>query len=625
MKTSRVCTLGALIIAALVPRASADEGGGAQAVVLDTFSRVWIEGDQLGPTDGTLPRLEKNTGAGIMDANVAFDRTAAQSNPDELLLGTVFTRSALQPNRSNSYLQGGFALAKLTAKGVELGPRIDLPELEGQRAFMRPLIGFTPNHAVILAASEDNAVNANPKPVVFVADKAAGGLVPIANSTRPGDPTKPTNLVVQALADLGRAAVTDPGGQRSPHSIVPVGERSFVVALQHNNNATEAFRFTVTPDAAVHVDWWQRFSDTAQHARPQIAITPDATTGFMTAVEARQQPAEIGIRLTKFDVASGGPIASKIVIHADPASGNYVAEPSIGLAGDKVAIGYAMVAPIRHKAAANAAGHAGGSGVAFVGLFDATSLDPIGDPLAGAAPFSRHAHLFATEFGANREPAVAYIAGSSTGMQGASEQLLTLGDHGIAAKDPQKVFAVSTFSDVANVQARGKGNPQNQAKGFINGLGAVPNPGFGKGNQAFMPEVRSFSISTITGYTDSAAAALGRRNSLWLSLVPASWQEGLTVVPGKPTDKPGANADGTGPAQPVDAGAPPATAHALSRGTSGDAGCGCGVLGSTRLEPKVELPPDRALLLFAALGAVAMARARRRTASGAADLRRPES
>jgi MYXO-CTERM domain-containing protein len=63
-----------------------------------------------------------------------------------------------------------------------------------------------------------------------------------------------------------------------------------------------------------------------------------------------------------------------------------------------------------------------------------------------------------------------------------------------------------------------------------------------------MPEVKTFSFSTITGYSGPDAALKGIKNSIWLSLVPASWQQGLATVPGTPTSTPGTNADGTGPA-----------------------------------------------------------------------------
>src|SRR5262249_21955291 len=91
-----------------------------------------------------------------------------------------------------------------------------------------------------------------------------------------------------------------------------------------------------------------------------------------------------------------------------------------------------------------------------------------------------------------------------------------------------------------------------QAKGFINGVGTVPNPGYttdpAKIATNFMPEVKNFSFSTITGYSTPAAATLGIKNSIWLSLVPGGWQDGLQTTPGSPTATPGTNADGTGPA-----------------------------------------------------------------------------
>ena len=51
------------------------------------------------------------------------------------------------------------ALATLTDKGVVPGPEIALPNLNGERTFMRPEIAFTKKHVVLIAASEDNGVN----------------------------------------------------------------------------------------------------------------------------------------------------------------------------------------------------------------------------------------------------------------------------------------------------------------------------------------------------------------------------------------------------------------------------------------------------------------------------------
>lgn len=550
MKTSRICA-GVVATLALFAGdyAHADPvaAPGGDTAVLNTYETIMVNGDNRGPVQNGTPRIGKNTGAGTMDGHFAFDA----KNPADVLLGSVYTRSANTPNNNNSYMQGGFTLAHLTEKGVAIATPVDLPVLNGERAFMRPLIEFTEKFVVLIAASEDNGVNNNPQPVMFIADKATGALAPILNSTRNGKPlNKPTNLIQQALKD--GIQVQNPNDQRGPHSITPAGPNSFVVGMQYNNNAAEAFRVTVNDDGSVKMNWLKRYSNDSQHCRPQVVIAPGATEGFHAAVEANNQPAEIGFRLTKFNVATGQLVASKIAVRSEPKANKYVAEPSIGLVGDKVAVGWSMSASVNRNVR-NENGHAGGAQVAFLGLFSPTDLSMVGTPLANAAAYGRHSSMFATTYGPNAEPAVAYIGGSSTGTKGAFEQLIPLkADGTLGAKDSAKLYAVSTYSDVANVQARGKRNPNNQARGFINGLGGVPNPGFGKGTTAFMPDVKSFSFSTVTGYTDAAGAAVGKRNSIWLSLVPAAWTPGLKTTPGAPTTTPGVDPQGnpstTGPA-----------------------------------------------------------------------------
>ncbi|MBX3192794.1 MAG: hypothetical protein KF819_37770 [Labilithrix sp.] len=519
-------------------------------MVLNTFSKVLVPA-YAGPQQNGAPRIGKNTGAGIMDAHFTYDQTAAAKSAyaNEVLLGTVYTRSSSTPNNNNSYMQGGFALAKLTDKGLGEPIVKELPQLNGERAFMRPLVAFTDKYAVLIAASEDNGINNNPQPVMFVVSKATGELVQITNSTRNNRPlNKPTNLIQQALRD--GINVNNPNNQRGPHSIVSAGVNSFVVGMQYNNQAQEAFKVTVTESgagAAVKMDWLRRYSNVAQHCRPQVAIAEGATEGYLTAVEANEQPAEIGFRLTKFNVATGQAIASKIVVRSEPRNNKYVAEPSIGIVGDKVAIGYGIGQRVRNRNG-NTNGHSNGAKIAYVGLWD-SSLNMVGEPLMNAAPYGRHSHIYTTTYGGSAAPAIAYIGGSSTGTKGGYAQLLPLTAEGkLGVKDAAKLYPVSTYSDVANVQARGKRNPQDQAKGFINGLGGVPNPGFGKGAAAFMPEVKTFAMSTVTGYGDAAMMTQGRRNSLWISLIPSTWQDGLKTTPGSPTDKPGTNPDGTGPA-----------------------------------------------------------------------------
>ena len=553
MKTSRIVA-GVVATLALFAGdyAHADPTAAGDTVVLNTFQTIWLKGDALGPLQNGAPRIGKNTGAGIMDPQFTFDA----SNPKDVLLGTAFTRSQATENQNAanpSWMQGGFSLAHLTATGVVPGAQIDLPELEGERTWMRPQIAFTPTHTILIAASEDNGVNNNPQPVMFIADKVTGAIAKIPNNTRGANNLlKPTNLIQTALKQ--GIQVNNPNNQRGPHSIAQVGPNSFVVGMQYNNQAAEAFKVTVAADGTVKMDWLKRYSNTAQHCRPQVVVAPGATEGFVAEVEANNQPAEIGFRVTKFNIASGAVVASKIAVRSDPKNNQYVAEPSVGLVGDKLAIGYQMSASVNRRAGGNNTnGHAGGSQVSLLNLFSTTDLTPIGAPLLNAAAYGRHSNMFATAYGPNAEPAMAYIGGSSTGTKGAFEQIIPLkADGTLGVKDAAKLYAVSTYSDVANVQARGKRNPNNQARGFINGLGNVPNPGFNGGATAFMPETKSFSFSTITGYTDATGATIGKRNSIYLSLVPASWATGIQTTPGSPTSTPGVGPDGqpsqTGPA-----------------------------------------------------------------------------
>jgi len=548
MKTSRVC---AAVIATLAmfaaDRASADTPGatGGSTVVLNTYSKVWISGDDKGPN-----RLGKITGAGTMDAAFAWDRFAFETDKTKVLLGTAYTRSDNQANGNNSYMQGGFALATLTDKGVVPGPEVNLPRLNGDRTFMRPLIGFTKNHVILIAASEDNGINNNPQPVMYVANKQSGDLVQIPNTTRGNNNiNKPTNLIQQALRN--GINVNNPNNQRGPHTIQQVDANTFIIGMQYNNQAQEAFSVTIADDASVKMNWLRRYSNTAQHCRPQVAVEPGAQTGFIAAVEANNQPAEIGFRVTEFNVATGQQVQSKIVVRSQPNQNKYVSEPVLGIMGDKLAITYGLAAQVRNGQNGN--GHAGGKKIDAAVLVNKADLSIIGAPILAVGQYGRHGSSFVTGYGPNADPALAVISGSSTGTGGGFIQMYPLkADGTLGVKDAAKVYQVSPFSDVANVQARGKRNPQDQARGFINGLGNVPNPGFttdaAKAATNFMPEVKSFSFSTVTGYTDANAMAKGLKNSVWLSLVPASWAEGLQTVPGKPTDKPGTNDDGTGPA-----------------------------------------------------------------------------
>jgi MYXO-CTERM domain-containing protein len=558
MKTSRI---SAAIVVTLAMFAAASAGAdpgvvtGGGTAVLQPFTKAWVIGDKLGPA-----RIGQKTGAGTMDAAFSWDKVAYETDKTTLTIGTLLTRSNNTPNNNNSYEQGGFALAKLSASAPPvLGPLLEAPNLNGDRPFMRPQIGFTSKYVVTIAASEDNASNnGNPKPVLFLFDKAAalanttgGPVTPvkIPNSNR-NNVNKPVDLINLAVSQGIR--VPNQNNQRGPHSIVEVPGKpgTFIVGMQYNNQAQEAFSVTIADDATVTMNWVTRYSNNARHCRPQVAITPDGK-GYITAVEANNQPAEIGFRLTQFDTATGKAALSKIVVRSQPNQRLYVAEPSIGVVGNNLAIEYSMTST-NGKNGQNGHGNVGAQ-LSNVAIFNATDLTMVGTALPNASAFSRHAHLFGTVYGPDATPAVATIAGSSDGQKGAFIQYLPLTATGtLGVKDYGKMYNAAMYSDVANVQARGKRNPNDQAKGFINGLGIVPNPGFTADPVAaqknFMPETKCFSISAITGYTDPAGALLGIKNSVWLSLTPAAWQNGLPTTPGNPTPTPGTNADGTGPA-----------------------------------------------------------------------------
>jgi MYXO-CTERM domain-containing protein len=549
MKTSRICA-GVVATLALFASdyAQAEPGAAGETVVLQTYSKVWVAGDALGPVQNGAPRLGKLTGAGVMDAHFAFDAT----DPASILLATTYTRSAATKNQNtnnDSYLQGAVAFATLTEKGVTPGKVVDLPTMTGERAYNRPNVNIVRGGKVAILdfASEDNGINNNPMISTILVDTVTGAVITPANPTRQGNKAFIFNVVDAGNKQFG-LNIPNPNNQRGPHSCVNAGPDSVICGNQYNNQAAEAYKLTVSADNKITVNFFKRYSNTAQHCRPQVAIqSATATEFYTTEVEANNQPAEIGIRLTKASTATGNVISSKIVVRSDPKGNKYVAEPSAAFLGDKLALGYQLSASVnRNQNGDN--GHAGGAQTSLVGLFSTTSLEAVGAPLMNAAPYGRHSTMFGTTYGPNAEPAVAYIGGSSTGTKGAFEQLIPLkADGTLGLKDSAKLYAVSAYSDVANVQARGLRNPNNQARGFINGLGGVPNPGFGKTATGFMPEVKSFSFSTITGYTDAAGATIGKRNSLWLSLVPASWAPGIATTPGSPTDKPGSNPDGTGP------------------------------------------------------------------------------
>jgi MYXO-CTERM domain-containing protein len=492
--------------------------------------------------------ISKQNGAGVMDTSIAADATG--------LVFMTWTQS-VKPN-GNTGVQGAISVAQINATGTEqislLKPPADLPALDGERTHMRPLAGIGKNLLIDIFASEDNGQNNNPQNVAWVFDRT-GKMIPITNSTRGAENiNKPTNLI--------ELSGKNDNQQYGPHSICPLGAAAdgtegFIVGTQRNNQNSYVMRVDVKPTldgagvptaATVTVPWFTRLVDNAQHTRPQVecpapGVALTRTTRVMTSVEANSQPADIGVRAVLFDINTGAKLQSKLIAASNPDKNMYAVQPSIAAISEGVvAIEWQKSEKARERNGNN--GHAGGTNLSMLttlkitgGADTLTKLDEV----ARVAPYQRHAHTMGSLYGAgDGTAAVGVMGGSSTGTGKGMVQMINVEPltGKIDTVQAQKLYTVSTFSDVANLPARGKRNPNNQAAGFINGIGGVKNPGFGKPN-GFMPEVASFTLSAIPGFKDAATSTMMDANnkpigreSLVLSLIPSTWTAAVQTVPG---------------------------------------------------------------------------------------------
>lgn len=555
--TKRKTTLAFGVIAAMgltAATTTAQDATGRPSVLLRTATWLGYEAPN-GPTEKPVGKL---TGAGVMDVNPAFRKIATAGGGFKVRVGALVTVSTAKANDDGSKVQGGLYLGDLTETGLTTVTAMKmLPTLNGERTFMRPLLDFAEqqNYALLIGASEDNGNNNNPQSVAYVAD-LDGNLMNIANTTR-GSQEKPTNLITLSGKQDDQ--------QWGPHSICSLGTdgagESFLVGMQRNNQAAYVAKVKVEPKAGGGVDvtvpYLKRLVDEARHCRPQVTCpAPGTTDAYLTSVEANNQPADIGIRLVKFNVATGDKIDSKLVAESDPegklnnGKKTYAVQNSamIPLGNGLGAVSYQMSAKAR-KEGGN--GHTGGENFSMMATVKLADLT-VSERVSRVAPYQRHAFSFATTFGeGNGKPAVAVMGGSSTGTGKGLIQIVSSDATGKATMDAANLFEVSKYSDVANLPARGKRNPNNQGAGFLNGVGGVENPGYGK-PAGFMPEVRTFFLSALPGYKEVPAS---NRESLWVSLVPATWDKAIIAVPGPVTENVPA-----GPSPRV--GAPPSTAPA---------------------------------------------------------------
>ena len=503
--------------------------------------------------------VAKNTGAGVMDVKPAFKKIMNARGAFAVRIGALSTVSTPEANNAGSHMQGGLYLGDLTETGLAHKPMKMLPKLDGERAFMRPLLSFaqSQNFMLLIGASEDNGANANPQAVAYIAD-LDGNLLPIANTTR-GAQDKPTNLIALSGQQDDQ--------QYGPHSVCSLGidgtGESFLVGVQRNNEDAYVMKVKVEPSGTagqgkVTVPYLVKVLDNARHCRPQVTCpVPGSKEAFVTSVEANNQPAEVGVRLLKINVDTGAVTTSALVAESDPdgtkTGKKFHAVQNSGLVylGNGLgAVGYQMSANGKKDNGAN--GHAGGVNVSALATVRLTDLTVVLRATA-VAPYQRHAFSFPTMFGPGLgKPAIAVMGGSSTGTGKGLIQIVEVDAAGVPTVNRDNLFDVSIFSDVANLPARGKRNPNDQGAGFLNGVGGVDNPGFGK-QGGFLPEVKTFFLSALPGFAkDPRQNPAVNRESLWISLVPQTWEEQIVAVPGPVTQD-----IAPGPSPRVDA--PPST------------------------------------------------------------------
>ncbi len=229
--------------------------------------------------------------------------------------------------------------------------------------------------------------------------------------------------------------------------------------------------------------------------------------------------------------------ASTHVINSTPNQKTYAVQPSIQYISDSVVAIESQISEAVRNGPGNGNGHSGAPNLSYLttlsvpakgGQFKVIQTAP------RVAPYNRHAEAFGLQYGADGAsmPAVGAISGASTGMSQGLLQVIPINADGTftAEPDPLKLYEVSKYSDVAGLPAMTKRDPD-QARGFIHAYYGVANPGY-RVSTGFMPEVKTFSISAVAGYTNPST---DNRESLTFALVPATWDPNVATTPGSAT------------------------------------------------------------------------------------------
>lgn len=569
------------------------------------------------------------SGAGGMDTTVNFDPQTGE-------LFAFFTKSTTWGGSTglSTGMQAGLITSKITTTGLTT-PTVTSLALQGyngeQRVFMRPNTLLGKDFVAVVFADENDgpAEDGNPQPVTWAFDRTTLTQLNVTNAGSVGQKvTDPINLYTLSGDNDGQ--------QLSPHSFCKLpdeadGSESWIIGLQYNNTQARVMKVNYKTDGVggvqVNVPYETTVEGTAQHTRPMFACPPpNATTSgqvsgqyiVVTTVEADVRPADYGIRAILVNVTTGQKVSSTRVINPDSNNNVWAVQPTAQyISPTVVALQYQMSnAPYdRHDQGGNQGDpddHTGAPNLAYLTTLSVPA--PGGDfQVIQTAPrvsaYSRHAEAFGMLYGADGTAggAVGVISGAATGLSPGLLQVIPINADGTfePVPDPLKLYEVSQYSDVANLPAMTKKDPD-QGRGFIHAYYGLPNPGYQVAN-GFMPEVKTFSVSAVAGYNDPNT---DNRESITFSLVPATWDPSYNTTPGtagtvppgpSPTAPSGTPATNpTGPSS----GAGQAPTGSTSGGggsgvhtgfgpTSSSDSCGCVTAGSDK---------SSGLLGFAALG-----------------------
>jgi MYXO-CTERM domain-containing protein len=620
--TKRQLTLGILagmgtLGAARPASAQSTTSTPQSTVVLNTSTTLAYQAPN--ETDPTYVH-KRCSGAGGMDTTVNFDPQTGE-------LFAFFTMSTKWGGTTglNTGMQAGLLTSKITTTGLTT-PQLKTLALQGyngeQRVFMRPNTLLGKDFVAVVFADENDGPNANgnPQPVTWIFDRHTLNQLNVTNAGNVGQgPTDPINLFTLSGDNDDQ--------QLSPHSFCKLadeadGSESWIIGLQYNNTQARVMKVNYKTDGAggvqVNVPYETVIEGTAQHTRPMFACPPpNATTSgqvagkyiVATTVEADVRPADYGVRAILVDVTTGKKVSSTRVVNPDANNNVWAVQPTAQYINENVvAIQYQMTnAPYdRHDNGGNVGdpdNHTGAPNVAYLTTLSVPAPGADFQVIQSAprvASYSRHAEAFGMQYGpdGNTSAAVGVTSGASTGLSAGLLQVIPIKPDGTfePTPDPLKLYEVSKYSDVANLPAMTKKDPD-QGRGFIHSYYGVPNPGY-RIASGFMPEVKTFSVSAVAGLLNPNT---DNRDSVQFTLVPATWDPNVATTPGSatnnvppgPSPSPPKGTPVTNPTGPSAGGGSPgaggSTGGSAGGGgyrtgfgatTSASSGCGCTTAGS---------------------------------------------